>query len=413
MKRHIKRFAVGFFLIVALSGCGENIDKLVEALSVNGVNPQDPSAALDKPFETLGTTDESTGFGDLDMGLFNEEPSSLEKANAADPLVVINGAQLMEPTATTTDPDCPDPEGYFIRVRWGQIDVRDRVATGTDPVATSTPLEWINWSGSLTASHGRLRLVKTIAFEREGDHADSIVIEEDPKLIQFVSYTKPHFDGLLVRYQRCGEGTASSTDPTILPVDPVLTFSALGAPFTKEWKVSELAKLHETTPVHNVNHDLFQIQSVIRRLDRCEDGTGTMHGTWFKVNDRFGHIKGRVVSSEGTPVGHIKGFYSAQPDPVTHQFKMVAKLIGIRGGFLGIIQGIGTAGENGEGEFSADVFNRDREKIGTVVGRYHEGGINDGRRYKGRFLAKYELRQLCPVKGTEEPVSVTPGTVAP
>jgi hypothetical protein len=251
----------------------------------------------------------------------------------------------------------------------------------------------MDWSGSLTASNGRLTLVKTIAFETDGVNLDSVMLpQSDPKVITFTSHTKERFDGLLVRYQRCITGTtASSTDAR-------LTFRApnLSPAFSRTWNVSDLEKLHETYKDLNVNHDSFQIQS-LRRFDNCEHGKGTIHGMWFKTNDRFGQIKGRVVSSEGMPVGHIKGFYSAA-DPVTGEHKVVAKLIGIHGGFLGILNGTGK-----DGVFTADILGRDRVKIGTVTGRYEEGGGE--RRHRGVFFATYELRALCLVR---EPAPVTP-----
>ncbi|MEK7748015.1 MAG: hypothetical protein AAB300_02955 [Nitrospirota bacterium] len=418
MKRQIKLLGSGFFLVAALSGCGDRLDTAIEALGINGVNPQDPSAAFEKPFETLGTTDEAAGFGDMDMGLLEDEEVILAKAShlaaASDGIIRIATTTPVDPAPV--DPNCLDRDTVFLKIRWGQLEVRDRVATGTDPLLVDPSRIWTNWSGSLTASHGRLTLVRPILFEKNGEEApgpDEIIEERDPKAIEFVSYTKPHFDGLLVKYQHCRLPIATSTD--LVATDDVadsartITFTAADAPFRKVWTVEALKKLHETYPVDNVNKDTFQI-AALHRIDLCRYGKGTMYGMWFKVNERFGQIKGRVVSSDGVAVGHIKGFYSVADENGVH--KMVAKLVGKHGGFLGVV-----IGKAKDGKFEADIF-KSREdkdggvKTGTISGEYSEGGkATDDRRHKGKFSAVYELKELC--DRTDPANDPAAGAVAP
>jgi len=413
MKRQTYFLAGALLIAAGLYGCGQNLGQGIDSKSVNDIDAQNPTAALEKPFETLGTTDESVAFDDSDV-VGTEEDSSLLSKTAAGrtgdsvtpvptdnllPVPVPALPVVIDDPPPPPDFDCPRLETYFLKVRWGQI-FRDREEIDRDERA-GLDLKWMNWSGSLEASSGHLGLVRTILFENNGHSApgpDLVHDRVNRKVIAFDSYTKPHYDGLLVKYQHCMPVIAAST-VSILPVPDVaatstITFSAPGLlprPFLKTWTLAELHKINEVYKDVDANHDSFQIQSF--KLDeRCEERHGTIHGIWFKVNERFGHIKGRVVSAGGDPVGHIKGFYSVKANE-DGEHKIVAKFIGHDGRFKGILIGTGK-----DGAFKAAIFNRDRVKVGTVTGRYAEG---DSRR-KGTFSAIYELE--CPAPVAPAPV---------
>ncbi len=352
----------------ALYGCGNNP---VNG-TVNGIEAVNPADAIDKPFETLGTTDTSVAFSDADISGTDEDASSptLGKPEADETV-------HMEAVGTSTDLVCASStplETYGIRVRWG---IFERQVKGDVSATTS-----MDWSGSLAVTGGQLSLIRTILFEDQGTSSDRDHVLDPTNAtttISFVSHTKTRHDGLLVKYQRCN---ANTTD--------TLTFSApnlLPAPFSKTWGLLDLVKLNEVDKDVDANHDIFQIQS-LKRGDQCEAGKGTINGVWFKVTDRFGQIKGRVVSAEGNPVGHIKGFYSVQADE-NGNHKLVAKFITHEGKFKGILIGTST----NDGTFSADAFNGGGVKVGTVTGKYVEGDAN----HKGTFSAIYELDCPAPI----------------
>jgi len=432
MKRQTYFLAGALLIAAGLYGCGQNLGQGIDSksVSVNDIDAQNPVLALEKPFETLGTTDEFVAFDDSDV-VGTEEDSSLLSKTAAGrtgdsvtpvptdnilpvpvpvPPVVIGDPIIIVDPLPHADIDCPRLETYFLKVRWGQI-FRDREEIDRDERA-GLDLKWMNWSGSLEASSGHLGLVKTILFEKNGGHApgpDLVHDRVNRKVIAFDSYTKPHYDGLLVKYQHCMrvvdtatdilpmDGTVDAISPvSILPVpdEETITFSAHGLlprPFSKTWTLRELHKINEVYKDVNANHDSFQIQA-LRLDDHCPEIHGEIYGLWFKANERFGHIKGRAFSAEGDPVGFIKGFYSVKTNEAG-EHKLVAKGIGNDGKFKGIL--IGTAKD---GAFKANIFNLNRVKIGTVTGKYAEG---DARR-KGTFSAIYALE--CPVKVVPEPV---------
>ncbi len=414
MKRQIYFFTGVLLFTTAMLGCGQNLGQ-----SVNDIDSQDPVEALSKPFETLGTTDESVAFDDIDIAGMEEDGVILSKAGGGSELAV--PISTSDPILVPIDPVLPDPppdvacarlETYFLKVRWGQI-FRDQDEEKRDE-REAVNRAWMNWSGSLTASEGSLTLVKTILFEKNGENVppDLVHPRTNRKVIAFDSYTKPHYDGLIVKYQYCasdngkipvlllptnGIAVVPTDDINPVPSPRTITFLASGLvpePFSKTWTLAELKKINQFYENVNANHDAFQIVSLLRD-DRCKDMKGEIHGVWFKVNERFGHIKGRVVSANGDAIGHIKGFYGKANDAGEH--KIVAKFIAHDGRFKGIIIGMGK-----DGVFSADIFNRERVKVGTITGRYKEG---DSRR-KGTFSAIFELLCVVPVTPATEPPAV-------
>ncbi len=371
MKQKTYFMTVALLMIAALYGCGKNIGQDVSALSANNVNPQDASVAIAKPFETLGITDEAVAFNDADV-VGEENFMARSKPEEVD----ATSSDLVCATSTSL-------ETYFLTMRWGQFG-KHKVVEGDEG---RNDLTVMDWSGTITASSGQLTVVKTLLFEDR----DRVATSTDPKVVAFTSHTKPGHDGLLVKYQRCmSTVTATSTpEDTIVFSAPNLQLAA----FSKTWKVAQLVKLNEIDQDVDANHDLFEIQSL--KQDRCEDGQGTINGVVFKTNEIFGQIKGRVVSDAGDPVGHIKGFYSVQANE-NGEHKVVAKFIRHDGQFKGILIGTGK-----DGVLSADIFNRDRVKVGTVTGRYVDGDAS----HKGTFIAIYELECAVPV---EPPVSEPP-----
>jgi len=410
MKRQIYFLIGAVWFIAVMVGCGQNLGQ-----SVNDVDAQDPVNAFSKPFETLGTTDESVAFDDTDLVGDDEDALPLSKATAGHtdestgsispremaPVHVIDPLPI--PIDLPQNPDCLQSETYFLRMRWGQI-YKDRHELDSEDREISD-LRWMNWSGSLAASSGNLTLVKTILFERNGKDApgpDSVHERTNRKVIAFDSYTKPHYDGMLVKYQHCLRDAVTPTDTMPVPIDETITFSAPGllpTPFSKTFSLAELEKLDKIYEDVDTNHDSFQIQS-LKRGDRCEDGKGTIKGVWFKNNERFGQIKGRVVSAGGDPVGHIKGFFSKADEAGVH--KIAAKFISHHGKFKGILIGTGK-----DGSFTADILSKDRVKVGTVTGRYMD---SDSRR-KGTFSAIYEL--VCAVHPVTPIDPVVPTPVEP
>lgn len=143
-----------------ISGCSENPTNLGET---------DPANLVDE-FGGYRATSEQPGFGDDEL-LADDE---LE--------VEVNDPLLGSPeiTALTSDPE----SGLFhLRIVWGQIPLDTTV---TDP---------IDWSGSLTITRGAEIVRRLIRFEEGQDY---LIERTDRKLIEWVSQTTIHNDGIAV-----------------------------------------------------------------------------------------------------------------------------------------------------------------------------------------------------------------------
>jgi hypothetical protein len=326
-------------MIMILSGCVSHSD---------GMNSADEakqaSEALSDPFNALGTDDESQEFDDSEIAAVEGEEEAVEDVFApADK----EGADL---------PTTPDCNVYSLFMRWGQLTGLNRDASGVT-----------NWTGTISANIGTLAVIRKVAF----DNHDLLSTRTDPKIIEFESYTKPHFDGLRIRYEVCDSDEAS------LGVDEVatITFSALGAPLTKSYTVSELVELNDLVDGIGENNDRFHALAV-KKSDLCQ---GTIQGRWIQKNDQYGIFKGVVVSTNGLPVGHIKGFFGEREG----ENKLVAKIISRTGRFGGILKGSFESNN-----FTADVYSKVRDEIGSVDGSFVLPSEQDE---VGTFSANYKL----------------------
>jgi hypothetical protein len=300
--------------------------------------------ALSDPFNALGTDDEEAEFGDEEVADVGQEEESVD-----DEYAPAEEEKADEPTAL----DC---DVYSLLIRWGQLTGFNRDVAGVT-----------NWSGSISANIGTLAVLKKVAF----DSHDSLQTRSDPKLIEFESYTKPHFDGLRIRYEVC------DADEATLGVDEVatLTFTAPDAPLTKSYTVSELAELNDLVEGIGENNDRFHALA-IQKSDLCQ---GTIQGRWIQKSDEYGIFKGIVVASNGIRVGYIRGFFGEREGGN----KLVAKMISRNGRFGGILKG--TYADN---NLTAQVYNRAKGEIGTVDGSFVQP-TEDGE--LGTFSANYTL----------------------
>lgn len=334
--KSIGTLVLSFFILV-LSGCISHPNS-----SVSEADQADQ--ALSDAFTALGIDDEEAAFGDSDV----EEVESEE--------VAVEDEYAPGDEEAADEPTTSDCEVYSLLIRWGQLTGFNRDVTGVT-----------NWTGTISANVGTLAVIKKVAF----DTNDFLLARSDPKTIEFESHTAPHFDGLRIRYEVC------DADEAELGVDEVatLTFNASNAPLTKSYTVSELIALNDLVENVNANKDRFHAQS-IQKSDSCQ---GTIQGRWIQKNDEYGVFKGIVVASNGIRVGYVRGFFGQREG----ESKLVAKMISHNGRFGGILKG---TYENNN--FSADIYNRSRNEIGSVDGSFVLPTENGE---LGTFSANYTL----------------------
>lgn len=301
--------------------------------------------ALIDPYNSLGTDDEEVAFGDEQV----EEVESQE-----DDVDDVYAPSSEEGADEASSEDC---HVYSLLIRWGQLTGFNRDVSGVT-----------NWSGTISANVGTLAVLKTVAFERPHDLLHE---RSDPKIIEFTSYTKPHFDGLRIRYEVCDVDEAALGEGE----EATLTFSAPNASLSRSYPVSELVELNDLVEGIGENNDRFHALAV-KKSDLCQ---GTIQGRWIQKDAQYGLFKGIVVATNGIRVGYIRGFFGQREG----ENKLVAKMISRNGRFGGILKGT-YADQN----FSADIYNGIKNEIGSVDGSFvlptEDGDL-------GTFSANYKL----------------------
>jgi len=326
-------------IILILSGCISHPNSSVS-------ESDQADQALSNAFTALGTDDEEVEFGDEEIAEVGAEEVAVEDVYAPD-----DEEEADEPTT----PDC---EVYSLLLRWGQL-----TGFNFDSMVGVT-----NWSGSITANVGTLAVIRKVAF----DPHDELMTRTDPKLIEFESYTLPHFDGLRIRYEVCDADEAALAEGE----QATITFHAADVPLTKTYTVGELINLNDLVEDVNANGDRFHALAV-QKSDLCQ---GTIQGRWIQRNEQYGMFKGVIVSTNGLPIGHIRGFFGER----NGEKKLVAKMISRIGRFGGILIG----SYDGSSQFEADIYGRNKNDIGNVDGSFV---LADELNALGTFSANYSL----------------------
>ena len=343
---------------------------LVAALWVGGcsesptnVNETDSTNLVDD-FGGYNIGPEEPGFGDDDLMADDELEVEVD-----DPLL-----SSPEITALTSDPE----SGLFhLRVIWGQIPLD---TTATDP---------IDWSGSLTISRGAEVLRRLIRFEPVQDYP---LERTDPQLIEWVSQTTIHNDGIAVDlFVPPPQPTLDSAGEIIdtLPLDPVTVTFETG-PYSRTFTLPELAALDTIVELDSGAKVAFHAIWVPRVP--CPGGFVT--GGWGYDEEGQGRFRGRWMSYRGDILGWLNGHFGQDDDGANVLF---GKWINRNGDCKGFIKGTyertrsrcgdyeaGNRCGNG-GEFHTRVFDADRNPIGQLHGKYQDAPERKNGFFQGRW----------------------------
>jgi len=342
-------------------------------------NPTNPTSEVTPvPTQEFGgytATNEAPAFGDQD--LVDAQGSEQE---VSDPI-------LASPT-TQEIVNNVDAGMFHFRAVWGRIPYDSTVTTVTD------------WTGSLTISRGAIVLRRVIQFE---ESRDSILPRTDRTLLEWVSFTGPHHDGVAVdlfvppappTYDSSwvpSDGDSVLVIDTI-PAEPVTLTFATG-PYTRTFTLTELASLDEVVALEDGNSVAFQSLRIFREV--CP--RGVLSGMWGYDVDGKGIFKGFWMSGSGHLTGYLEGGFGKDSLGVNVFF---GKWIDASGQFEGFLRGTWghkppTANEesNGKGPggwFAGGIFDANGNAIGILAGRFHSA-----KEYKkGWFQARWKLN--CP-----------------
>lgn len=308
--------------VAFLAGC----DLLTDANDPIPNNGDPVVTDLESEYGGYSYTDETEAFGDPDLMKMEMEESPVPVA----------------------DPDTiPSDSSFVVRILWGQLR-GNRDAT--------TP---IDWSGSVQVSEGALGVLRTIAFERPGDH---LLPRENRQTVGFVSRTLPSFDGLLlvVRAAPPDSGAPSVSG------DATLRFAT--TPFTGEWSLSELRGANLVIPVDDLGNAVSITAMPVRRDHPCPNGF--VRGHWMVREGERGLLQGLWMGPDARPMGHLRGHFGVNEAGERVWF---AKILGRGGRLIGLARGGWAPSEDPAqpgGTFAGHFSAREGEVTGNVGGHY-------------------------------------------
>jgi len=348
MLRNFTLSILVFGLLALVSGCSQSTSSDTEDYS---------------EFGGYLPSDETPAFGDQVLLADSEADKAYD-----DPLLDSNDVD-------TTIMEAEDNGSYALRIIWGSLEY------------DSTVTELTDWTGSLTISRGAEIIRKKIRFE---DGQDEIVHRTDRKLIEWVSFTTVHHDGIFVNLY---VPPVDTTDT--LTVDEPVTVTFTTGPFSKTFDITELIALDTIYDLEDsVNSVAFRGFKIYPR----ECPKGFMEGYWGKDSTGRGVFKGRWMSQHGYFGGHVRGHWGVDRDGnETNVF--YGKWIEANGSFKGFLKGkyhkhpMTSNSQNHGGWIKGEIFNSDRAKIGALRGHYKKSRCGcDGK--LGHFQARWKT--YCP-----------------
>jgi hypothetical protein len=265
----------------------------------------------------------------------------------------------------------------FLLVTWGNLRADSTIDFATD------------WTGSLCVENGFVRPLRTIRFE-PGDHL--VLPPSSRHCVEWVSHTRPSFDGVLVSLHRmpCDSLVSVAAVADSLCGDQItVTFST--GPLTVSFTQDEIKDLHKVIPVDNAGNAVAFNTLVLMPGD-CP--TGFLAGQWKKVEgERYaGIFRGQWVSENGLHEGFLRGVYGANGRGENVFF---GKWISENGRFRGLLKGrygrnpaVAAVDDTVDGWFAGVWFSRQLRVGGELKGVWGEGEKEgEGGYFRGAWAA--------------------------
>ncbi|MFQ5607341.1 MAG: hypothetical protein ACE5GA_05295 [Candidatus Zixiibacteriota bacterium] len=366
---------LALFALLAV-GCSENPND--PALSDNSDNNAE--------FGGFTTVDEAPGFGDPVMVSMAADLSG----------EAVNDVTLQtDPQVVEMDTD-PETGRFALKVIWGKPRYDSTVGVATD------------WTGSLSISRGAEVVRRVIRFERG---QDELLPRADRKLIEWVSQTTVHNDGLLVEIfnpphpDSIRIDTTFITDPTgneiVGVIDTTvftspLTLTFRTAPLTISFSADQLAALDTVIYVQDSCAVIFQST----RIERHPCPRGYLAGGWGVTDSGEQVFRGVWMSVRGNLEGYLRGRWGVN-DAGRRMFW--GKWISSNGRFEGFLRGtwavfnepsdLTSNSDRVVGGFKGGIFDASRMPIGMLRGHFwsHNRDETIDTPLRGRLEGKWTL----------------------
>jgi hypothetical protein len=349
MKRHLIIAILSLGLLALIAGCSQKTS-----------DSQNDQSEIADEFGGYTPTDEQPAFGDQVLAAEMEGDEEY------------NDQVLSSPTVDSIINDSEEEGAYALRIVWGSLEFDSTVTEVTD------------WSGSLTISRGAEIVRRLIRFERGQDY---ILPREDRKVIEWVSVTTVHYDGIFVNLY---VPPVDPNDTNVTADEPVTVTFATG-PFTVSFNIEELMTLDTVFVLEDgVNAVAFRGFKVFPGI--CPKGF--LGGRWGKDSTGQGIFFGRWISRNGALIGHLRGHWGTDrdgnPDNVFY-----GKWIDINGKFEGFLKGHYYARpcpnvvRDRFGQFKGFFYDANRNVKGALNGHYMRSRT-DEENSLGFFLGRWK-----------------------
>ncbi|MCP4705804.1 MAG: hypothetical protein GY865_14490 [candidate division Zixibacteria bacterium] len=293
------------------------------------------------------TTDISEEFGGFKPS--NEEPAFGSEVIASE---MVDDTEFDDPMLATSEVDSvladEQADIYALKIVWGQLRF------------DSTVTELTDWSGSLSISRGAEVVRRLIRFEPQQDY---ILERTERKLIEWVSYTTVHHDGIFVNI------IIPKLDDTIV-AEPV-TVSFTTGPFEISFDASDMAAMDTVYYMDDSSGVAFHAFKV----DRIGCPKGFLAGRWGQDEAGENIFYGRWMSHRNILKGHLRGTWGEK--------KFFGKYVDKFGQFEGLIKGQYHTGNslspnhNHSGWFRGHYYDANGNILGVLKGHYHENRAKD------------------------------------
>lgn len=338
----------------AFTGC----DNATDTDAPNDISSRTQTINLDDAYGGYNLADEQPAFGD----------PYLQANYSAEENLVFAAAD-----SDTTRIDRRRPHRYLL-ITWGNLRADSLIDFATD------------WSGSLCVENGVVRPLRTVRFER----GDYLLPRTSRECIEWVSHTKPSFDGVLLSLHRtpCDSLVALGATPDSLCGDPITVKFETG-PLTISFTQDELKDLHRVIPVDEAGNAVA-FNTLVMMPGECPSGFLT--GQWKDVeNERYaGLFRGQWVSENGLHQGFLRGVYGAN---ARGERVFFGKWISADGTFKGLLKGrygrdASLTNDTADGWFRGVWFNRRLLVGGGLHGVWSEGDEDKGGFFRGAWAAR-------------------------
>nr|MBN2277848.1 hypothetical protein [candidate division Zixibacteria bacterium] len=332
MIRNLLITLIAISLLTMMVGCGEE----------RNLSSGDDTQDIADEFGGFTATDEAAAFGDPALAA-----EMTDDEDFADEI-------LLSPAVDSIVSD-EEVGAYVLRLTWGSLNYDSTVNQLTD------------WTGSLTISRGAVIIRKIIRFEPGQDY---ILPRTEPTLIEWVSQTSTHYDGILVNIYIPPVDTSDTIN-----ADTPITVSFETEPFSVTYNITDLASLDT---VYYLDDNINAVAVRGHKLEPMGCPRGFLEGRWGHDSTGTAIFYGRWLAANGYLAGHVKGYWGVDADSEWVNV-FYGKYIDVFGHFEGLIKGVyipnpgqgnGPSKDRFGGKFYGHIYDANGSAIGDLRGHY-------------------------------------------